>query len=289
VPLYDSDLVVSGGGSQGITEVAAIRALSRVIHFRRVGGASVGAIIASGLALGFTPDFMVKAFVKLLTRGDLEDWKFPGPFKPLGLIHGRGGMMKGRMLREALTEIFGKACIGEAVLPLRIKVGCLSKRRTETVYSDIESHKKLSIVDVCMCSAAVPGLIDNQQLDPHNVTGPRAANELYCDEGTGNNVPRAIWDDAGDEEVRPTTVVRFVDDEKPLPARTPREKIAAYWNIMRDAAESEVSKKPSALVWDVPIAVDGSAMDFSLTPQECERRVQIGDAAGARWIADNNS
>ncbi len=317
--LHESDLVVSGGGSHGIAEVACIRALSRHVRFRRVGGSSIGAIIAAGLALGFTPDFMLGVFKRLLTRGlsvrdcdpskgypanqdpSLEDWKYPKFMRPLGMLQGRGGMMRGDVLRRALSDVFGKAQMGSVQLPLRIKVASMSRRKTETVYSDVEMHKRLSIVDVCMCSAAVPGLIDNQQLDPRGVTrvggpgggvaGPVAtvpdpANELYCDGGTGNNVPRAMWDDP-DGESRPTTIVRFLDDERLIPAVSALEKANAYWNIARDAAEGETSKKPPAFVWDIPIKLDGNALDFSLTPAECERRIGIGHAAGLKWIEEN--
>lgn len=290
--LIDSDLVVSGGGSQGLAEAATICALSSRIRFRRVGGASVGSVIAAGLALGFVPEHMVEVFTKLLTRGQpgnyeesLEDWKYPGPFKPLGMLNGRGGMMRGNVLREALTDVFGKTRMGDVQIPFRVKVGCMSRRKTETVYSNVEEHKRFFIVDVCMCSSAVPGLIDNQQLDPHNFTGPDASHELYCDGGTGNNVPRAMWDDSDDEPLRPTTIVRFVDGDEPIPARTPFEKLVAYWNIARDAAEAEVSKKPPTFVWDVPIAVDGNPLALSLTAEECAHRIAVGNAAAESWLA----
>ncbi len=233
----------------------------------------------------------MKVFTKLLTRGQpgndapsLEDWKFPGPFKPLGMLHGRGGMMRGSVLREAFADAFGKARMGDVQLPLRVKVGRLSRRRTETVYSDVEDHKRLYLVDVVMASSAVPGLIDNQQLDPHNVTGPKASNELFCDGGTGNNVPRAMWDDTDDEKARPTMVVRFVDGEEPIPARSPFEKLNAYWNIARDAAEAERSVKPPELLWDVPIVVAGCALDFALSLVECGQRIRTGEEVGVQWL-----
>jgi predicted acylesterase/phospholipase RssA len=258
-----------------------------------VGGSSIGAIIATGLALGMEPAAMQSMLAQLLTRGQpgnrkpsLEDWKFPGALKPLGLLHGRGGMMRGRVLRDALVEAFGTARMGDVVLPLKVKVGNLARRRTENVDSANETHKNLYVVDVCLCSAAVPGLIDNQQLDPHDITGPNASKSLYCDGGTGNNVPRAMWDDAAGVR-RPTTVVRFVDDDSLIPAITPTQKVNAYWNIIRDAAESEPSKKDPALVWDVPIFISGSALDLSLTNAECERRTKIGAITGRSWLARN--
>lgn len=278
--------------------------LSRVIRFRRVGGASAGAINASGIAFGFTPEAMVKIWTDLLTTGhkgkSLEDWKYPGVFKPLGMFQGKGGCMRGDVIREALQEIFGRARMGDAVLPLRIKVGGLARRRTETVYSDLESHKRLFVVDAVMCSLAVPFLIDNQQLDPPReivvvdrtgkTTGKgwhEGSPELYCDGGLGNNVPRALWDDIDDSLMRPTTILHFMDGDEIVPVKSFRHRLRAYINIMRDACEDEQSKKPKEMIWDVPLVVTGDPLDFSLTKDECARREKMGLALGEQWIADN--
>ncbi len=280
VPLQDSDLVISGAGSHGLTEAAVLRRLTRVIRFRRVGGTSAGAINAAGLAYGFTPAYMVEVWRKLLIRGDLEDWKLPGPLKYLGLFQGNGGCIRGNVIREALKDVFGDARMGDSQLPLRIKVAGLSRRRIETVYSDLKEHKHLRVVDAVMCSLAVPFVVDNQMLDPDSATP-----SLYCDGGIGNNVPRALWDDGA--AGRPTTVLRFADNEDIRKITKLRSRISAYFNIMRDAAEDERSTKPHAQIWEVPIEVTGEALDFSLDKAECDRREKLGDDVGRKWISDN--
>ncbi len=280
--MHDSDLVISGAGSHGITEAAALRKLATVIRWRRVGGASAGAVNAvnaAGLAFGFTPTYMANVWRQLLTSGKLEDWKYPGPFKPLGMLQGDGGCMRGAGIRAALDEVFTSATMGEAFLPLRIKVGSMLRGRTETISSDNPEHKQLRVTDVVMCSLAVPVLIDNQRL---RSTTPA---DIYCDGGLGDNVPAALWDDTDELGVRPTTVLRFVDGVGLVPVDGLRARVRAFVRIMRDASEDERSSKPKALVWDVPIQADGDGFDFALTPTECDRRERFGDLAGAAWIA----
>lgn len=279
------DLVISGAGSHGLTQAACLRSLSSQCDFKRAGGSSAGAINAAGLALGLDPERMVHLWSNLLRSGDVPDWKFPGPLKPLGLFQGRGGCMRGLNIRSHLEETLGKNTqVGEVKLPFRLMVGNMNRRRTEMVSSDLERHKHIKIVDAVMCSLAVPFLIDGQLLDLKSPT-------LYCDGGVGNNVPRSLWDDpdsSGTDTalgvVRPTLVLHFVDSEEPVPATDFVKRLHAVINIMRDAAEDARSKKPESLVWNVPIAADGDALNFVLTKEECARREKIGDMTGAAWL-----
>lgn len=64
-------LVLSGGGAKGLTHIGVIKALEENnIPIDYVGGASMGAIIGSLYAMGYTSDEMIK----IIDSEDFEDW-----------------------------------------------------------------------------------------------------------------------------------------------------------------------------------------------------------------------
>lgn len=290
-PRHDSDLVLSAIGSHGITEAAALKGLAKEIRFRRVGGGSAGAMNAAGLALGLTPEHMVRVWTKLLTRVAVDDWKYPGLLKPMGILHGRGGCIRGEEIRQFLKDAFGNARLGDVELPLRLKVGSVLRRKSETLFSEVETHKRYLIANAVLAALAMPLLFDSQRLDDEPTAAASNAsnvlNDLYCDVGFSAGIACGMWDDRTEQSIRPTTVIRMTDAEAPGPARNALERLSAFARIARDAAEDQISNKPADQIWDVHVPTDGNAFDFSLTTTECSRRERMGDLAAARWIDAN--
>lgn len=271
------DLVVSGAGALGATEAACMEELSRGgVVFRRVGGASAGSINSAGEALGLGHK-LSKLWVEMLSSGRLEDYKLPGPLKFAGVLIGPGhGLISGKAIRSVLAREFGKACMGDVEKPLRVKVTNLSRRRAQTVSSDNDEHKKLRVVDVVMCSLAVPFVIDAQQLDPSSPV-------LYSDGGIADNVPRRMWDD---DESAPTLTISFKRDETARKVSGLRDMISAVLDVVRDAAEDATSNKPTRLIAELELPAFGNALDFSQTITSAEAMVRAGTFAARSWLAN---
>lgn len=273
------DVVVAGAGSNGAAEEGALAVIENVATIARIGGASAGSINAVGKAAGI--ENMATQWGKFLSRGDLEDWHLPGPLRPLGIVKSspRCGMMAGKVMARALGEVFGDLRMGDLGKPCRVVVGNLARRKTETIDSENEAHKRLRVVDVVRCSSAVPFVIDAWQLDPNDTT-------LYTDGGTGDNVPAGLWDDKPE---RPTVVIRFHEDETPHALHGIKDFAQAIFNIRQDAANnSHPSRKAVSRIVTIDIVTSGNSLDFSLTPDEIRARRRAGIDAARKTLAYAN-
>lgn len=136
-------LVLSGGGARAYAHIGAIKALheSKVpIDF--LGGASMGAIIAGGVAIGWSDeelDWRIrKAFVE---SSPLDDIAFP-------II----AMTRGEKVRERLAEHFGDIEIPDLWLPYY----CVSSDLTAGV---ARLHRRGLLRHALRASIALPGIL----------------------------------------------------------------------------------------------------------------------------------
>jgi NTE family protein len=136
-------LVLSGGGARAYAHIGAIRALRAAgtpIDF--VGGASMGAVVGAGVAMGWDDDEIDwrirKAFVD---SSPLDDMTIP-------LI----AMALGEKVRVRLREHFGETEISDLWLPFF----CVSSNLTSGSYQ-LHQHGKLRYA--LRASIAIPGLL----------------------------------------------------------------------------------------------------------------------------------
>jgi NTE family protein len=136
-------LVLSGGGARAYAHIGAIKALHETktpIDF--LGGTSMGAIIAAGVAMGWSDeelDWRIrKAFVD---SSPLDDIAFP-------II----AMTRGDKVRERLAEHFGEALIPDLWLPFF----CVSTDLTAGAY---HLHKRGMLREALRASIALPGIL----------------------------------------------------------------------------------------------------------------------------------
>jgi NTE family protein len=136
-------LVLSGGGARAYAHVGAVRALRESgtpIDF--VGGVSMGAIVAAGVANGWSDQEMStrirKAFVD---SSPLDDITFP-------LI----AMTRGEKVRERLHENFGDEQIADLWLPFF----CVSSNLTSGAY---QLHRRGNLRHALRASIALPGVM----------------------------------------------------------------------------------------------------------------------------------
>lgn len=136
-------LVLSGGGARAYAHVGAIQALrERGVPIDFVGGASMGAIVAAGLAMGWDDGEMEtrirQAFVE---SSPLDDIAFP-------LI----AMTRGEKVRSRLHEHFGDIDIADLWLPFF----CVSSNLTSGAY---HLHRAGPLHRALRASISLPGVL----------------------------------------------------------------------------------------------------------------------------------
>ncbi len=136
-------LVLSGGGARAYAHVGAIRAMrERDIPIDFVGGASMGAIIGAGVALGWSEAEMDarvrKAFVE---TSPLDDIAVP-------LI----AMTHGEKVRQRLAEHFDDVDIADLWLPFF----CVSSNLTTGAY---QLHRRGALARALRASISLPGVL----------------------------------------------------------------------------------------------------------------------------------
>jgi NTE family protein len=142
-------LVLSGGGARAYAHVGAVKALhERGVPIDFVGGVSMGAIVAAGIAMGWDDaeldDRIRRAFVD---SSPLDDIAFP-------LI----AMTRGDKVRERLAEHFGDRYIPDLWLPFF----CLSANLTTGVY---QLHRTGLVREALRASISLPGVLPPVTLD----------------------------------------------------------------------------------------------------------------------------
>lgn len=136
-------LVLSGGGARAYAHIGAIQAMrERGIPIDFVGGASMGAIVAAGIAMGWDDGELEarirKAFVD---TSPLDDIAFP-------MI----AMTRGEKVRDRLDEHFGSVDISDLWLPFF----CVSSNLTSGSY---QLHRTGDLQAALRASIALPGVL----------------------------------------------------------------------------------------------------------------------------------
>ena len=135
-------LVLGGGGARGLAHIGVIRALEEAgIAIDRVGGTSIGAIIAGQLALGWDSARMQSESRRLLVEaGSLNDFTLP-----------MMALLRGRRYIRMLDTLFGDRRIEDALLPYF----CVSTNLTS---GDSVVHSSGRFRKWVAASMAIPGL-----------------------------------------------------------------------------------------------------------------------------------
>lgn len=136
-------LVLSGGGARAYAHVGAVRAFRQAgVEFDLCAGASMGAIIAAGVALGWDDDELERrvreAFVE---TNPLNDFTLP-------VI----SLTRGRKVDKRLRDHFGDVEIPELSRPYF----CVSSNLTEGA---VRVHRSGLLREALRASIAIPGLL----------------------------------------------------------------------------------------------------------------------------------
>ncbi|ORU94100.1 MAG: hypothetical protein A6F70_07615 [Cycloclasticus sp. symbiont of Bathymodiolus heckerae] len=153
-------LVLGGGGARGYAHIGVIRALEEQgIPIDKVCGTSIGAIIASGIAVGYDSEGISQLCKNHLKK--LFDYTLP----LLSLI-------KGRRIEHELNAAFGDQLIEDLVIPFF----CISTNLTR---AEQIVHTRGALKDALRCSMSLPAMIPPVCKD----------GDLIVDGGLLNNLP----------------------------------------------------------------------------------------------------
>ncbi len=136
-------LVLSGGGARGFAHLGVIRALREArVPIDFVGGSSIGAIIAAGVALGWDDAEMRMRYRRsFVATNPLSDYTFP-------LV----ALTRGRKVTRLLEREFGAAAIED----LRTPFFCISANLTTGLALE---HGDGSLAAALRASVAIPGIL----------------------------------------------------------------------------------------------------------------------------------
>jgi NTE family protein len=156
-------LVLSGGGARGFAHLGVVRALrEHGIPIDLVGGASMGGILAAGVAADWTDEELVERFRRsFVDTNPLSDFTWP----LISLVSGR---KVGLLLRRELGDI--------DIEDLPLPFFCVSSNLTS---GRIAVHQQGLLWRWLRASVAIPGVL------PPVFHG----GEVFVDGGTMNNLP----------------------------------------------------------------------------------------------------
>ncbi len=194
-------LVLSGGGARAYAHIGAIRALrERDIPIDFVGGASMGAVVAAGVAMGWGDDELeMRIRQAFVNSSPLDDIALP----LLAMTHGL-------KVSERLAQHFGDMEIGDLWLPFF----CVSSNLTTGNY---HLHRSGRLRDALRATIALPGILP-PSTDGSNVLVDGAVMKNFPTDvmrtfhqgpiiGVDVSRGRSI---TADDVARPTSVLRWI-------------------------------------------------------------------------------
>jgi NTE family protein len=156
-------VVLAGGGARGFAHIGILKALTEAgVPFDRLGGTSMGAVIAAGLALEWSIEELTERMRNAFVRENpLSDYTLP-------LI----GLVRGKKVTNLLRENFGTGRIEEMPKPFF----CVSSDLTT---GRIHVHRSGPLWRALRASVALPGILPPVTHHGH----------LLVDGGVMNNLP----------------------------------------------------------------------------------------------------
>jgi NTE family protein len=174
-------LVLSGGGARGFAHLGIIRALREArVPIDFVGGASIGAIIAAGVAMGWSDAEMRQRYRRgFVDTNPVNDYTFP-------FI----ALTRGRKVSRLLEREYGTTLIEDLPLPFF----CVSANLTTG--RSLE-HRRGLVAQALRASVAIPGVMPPVFHDQGVLVDGAAINNLPVDLMQSHSPGFVIGSDVG--------------------------------------------------------------------------------------------
>jgi len=182
-------LVLSGGGARGFAHLGVIKALREAhVPIDFVGGASIGAIIAAGVAMGWSDDEMRFIYRRgFVDSNPVNDYTFP-------IV----ALTRGRKVSRLLKREYGEVLIED----LRLPFFCISSNLTN---GRAFEHRDGSLALALRASVAIPGVMPPVAWDNNVLVDGAAINNLPVDVMQRHAPGLVIGSDVGAERVHRAT------------------------------------------------------------------------------------
>src|SRR5260370_5499619 len=219
-------LVLSGGGARGFAHLGIIRALREArIPIDFVGGVSIGAIVAAGVAMGWSDDEMRQRYRRcFVDTNPVNDYTFP-------LI----ALTRGRKVTRLLQNEYGDTHIED----LRQPFFCISANLTT---GSAFEHRAGPVAQALRASVAIPGVM------PPVFRG----NHILVDGATINNLPVDVM-----QRHAPGLVIGSdvgADNAHKGKRRLTIFRILMYSGLVNSSASAAAQRKLAAVLLMPPLA-----------------------------------
>ncbi len=287
------DGVFSGGGIKGIALIGAIEEIEkRGYQFKRVAGASAGAIIASLIAAKYTSKEIDELLDELDLKLLLDERKTLLPYSVAKwiLLYFRLGLYKGNELEKWLEDILAKKGLHTfADLPrqhLRFVASDLTNGRLMVLPDDLVKHgidpHSFSIAKAVRMSCSLPYFFEPVTLKSDH------GSSIIVDGGVLSNFPMWLFDDDNVERVRPVIGIKLSHKAEELPKNKIKNAIqlfTALFETMKDAHDSRyISRTHEKDIIFVPTA--GVALtEFELTEAKKQKLLKEGRDSANKFFA----
>ena len=281
------DGVFSGGGIKGVALIGAIEEIEkRGYQFKRVAGASAGAVIASLLAAKYTSKEIDQLLDELNLKLLLDERKTILPYSVARwiLVYFRLGLYKGNALENWISEVLAKKGLYTfSDLPrhqLRFIASDLTNGKMIVLPDDlikygIDPHT-FPIAKAVRMSCSIPYFFEPVILKNKN------EKSIIVDGGVLSNFPMWLFDK---ERVRPLIGIKLSHEMEELPKNKINNAIqlfTALFETMKDAHDARyISRTHEKDIIFIPTA-GVAATEFDLTESKKKLLMQQGrDSAKA--------
>lgn len=264
-------LVLSGGGARGFAHIGVIRALREAgIRIDAVGGTSIGAIIAAGVAAGWSDEEMIDNYRRAFVAGrPLSDYTFPFV-----------AMTTGRRVSDLLREAFGERHIEDLALPFFAVSANLTS-------GDAITHRSGPLWYWLRASSAIPGVLPPVFHDGQVLVDGAVINNLPTDVMRDESVGDVIAVDIGADDVLHARVEEFASphgwrlllDQFGRPARPGVVSILLRAGMVNSKAANADRRAKASLLLAPPVTGVG-LLDWAAY----ERAIELGYQYALREI-----
>jgi NTE family protein len=219
-------LVLSGGGARGFAHLGIIRALREArIPIDFVGGVSIGAIIAAGVAMGWSDDEMRRRYRRgFVDTNPVNDYTFP-------LI----ALTRGRKVSRLLQQEYGDTLIED----LRQPFFCISADLTT---GSAFEHRAGPLAHALRASVAIPGVMPPVFRGEHILVDGATINNLPVDVMQRQAPGLVIGSDVG------------ADNAHNRKRRLTIFRILMYSGLVNSAASAAAQRKLADVLLRPPLA-----------------------------------
>lgn len=267
---YPLALVMKGGGVKGLAFAGALLELGKYFTFDTFAGTSAGAITATLLGAGYSPDELIQ----IMRETDFTAFKDTHFFKKFYNAVFKGGMYPGIKFRTWINDLI------KAKLPRQAQEVQMQHLKSRTiVYANSRGHgilrfdsngpRKEAIVSFATrCSMSIPGFFIPVKTDEYKV----------YDGGLGNNFPLKLFKEDNPEKL----FLAFYLESSVNPDSSVVKDLV---DIITDSNEREIvdaNRESVVRINPAPI----KTKQFKLSEAEKDFLIQCGRVGALKYLRD---